>query len=87
MTDAGEVTTYLPVTGDAAQVAQAACARAGITVCSLDTLAATQEAEALYETVWRTTDPPVSAEQMRAIEHAVADAVGKFVRVAFGDGF
>lgn len=81
MTDAGRVTTFLQVADEAAQVSAAACARAGISIISLDTLVATKAAEALYETVWQTADPPVSAEQMRAIEHAGGYAVG-----AYADG-
>ena len=61
--------------------ALAAAARpSGVRLAPLDTLAAVQEAAGLFAQVWRTepATPPLTAEVMRAIEHAGGYAVGAY---------
>ena len=73
-----------PSTDGCAQAAedQAASAadRAGIRVLPLDTLSGVQEAAALFAQVWRTQPgtPPLTAEVMRAVEHAGGYAFGAY---------
>ena len=65
----------------ATEIADAAAASAGIRVLPLDTLTGVREAAALFCAVWRTDPaaPPLSAEVMRAVEHAGGYAVGAYV--------
>ena len=57
-----------------------ACRAAGITLRPLDTLAGVRAAEALFVEVWQTAPgkPPVTAEVMRAVEHAGGYVVGAY---------
>ena len=63
-----------------AQTAVAACRAAGVTVQPLDTLAGVRAAEALFVEVWHSAPsaPPVTAEVMRAVEHAGGYVVGAY---------
>ena len=58
-----------------------AAADAGIRLQPLDTLAGVREAAALFCRVWRaeTTNPPLPAEVMRAVEHAGGYVVGAYL--------
>ena len=70
--------TALPDTA-AADAAQAA-ARSGVRILPLDTLAGVRDAAALFARVWRTdlATPPLTAEVMRAVEHAGGYVVGAY---------
>ncbi len=89
------VTSTLPDTSAVAAAcadAERAAVRAGVRVQSLDTLAAVQDAAALLSRVWRTdlATPPLSAEVMRAVEHAGGYVVGAYaedVLVGASSGF
>lgn len=76
------MTTTLPAAGaSAAAVAEEALRAAGVSVRGLDTLAGVRAAEALFSEVWRSPGkPPLSAEVMRAVEHA-----GGYVTGAYDD--
>ena len=54
--------------------------RADVRVLPLDTLAGVQAAAALFSAVWRTdaATPPLTAEVMRAVEHAGGYVVGAY---------
>jgi predicted GNAT superfamily acetyltransferase len=69
-----------PEASAAAQEAAAAARPSGVRLAVLDTLAAVQEAAALFAQVWRTepTTPPLTAEVMRAMEHAGGYVVGAY---------
>ena len=69
-----------PTTAEPARIAVDACRAAGITVQALDTLAGVRAAEALFTEVWDTAPsaPPVTAEVMRAVEHAGGYVVGAY---------
>jgi predicted GNAT superfamily acetyltransferase len=78
------VTSTLPDTSAvsaAAADAATAAARAGVRVLPLDTLAGVRDAADLFARVWRTdpSTPPLSAEVMRAVEHAGGYVVGAYV--------
>ena len=91
MTTLPSPTSARPATA-ASRAADDACRAAGITVHALDTLAGVRAAEALFAQVWQTTPtaPPVTAEVMRAIEHAGGYVVGAYdgpTLVAASSGF
>jgi predicted GNAT superfamily acetyltransferase len=69
-----------PEASAAALEAAEAARPSGVRLATLDTLAAVQEAAALFAQVWRTapTTPPLTAEVMRAIEHAGGYVVGAY---------
>ena len=69
-----------PTKAEPARIAADACRSAGITVQALDTLAGVRAAEALFIEVWGTapSSPPVTAEVMRAVEHAGGYVVGAY---------
>ncbi|TAL13308.1 MAG: GNAT family N-acetyltransferase [Frankiales bacterium] len=70
------MTTTLPA---AAAVAEHALHAAGVVVRPLDTLDRVLDAEALLGEVWRSpTKAPLSAEVMRAVEHAGGYVVGAY---------
>ena len=74
------MTATLPAVGPSpAAAAEEALATAGISVRRLDTLAGVQAAEALFTEVWRSPGkPPLSAEVMRAVEHAGGYVAGAY---------
>lgn len=74
------MTTTLPAAGaSAAVVAEEALRAAGVSVRGLDTLAGVRAAEALFSEVWRSPGkPPLSAEVMRAVEHAGGYVTGAY---------
>ena len=65
---------------EATATAERACHQAGVTIQRLDTLAGVRAAEALFVEVWQTAPaaPPVTAEVMRAVEHAGGYVVGAY---------
>ena len=76
------MTTTLPA-GAPAAVADAALSRAGVAVRGLTTLDGVQAAERLFAEVWRSPGkPPLSAEVMRAVEHAGGYVVGAYDEAA-----
>lgn len=89
------MTSTLPDTSAVAAAcaaAERATSRAGVRIQPLDTLAAVQDAAALLSRVWRTdpATPPLSAEVMRAVEHAGGYVVGAYaedVLVGASSGF
>ena len=74
------MTTTLPAAGpSAAAVAEEALRSAGVVVRRLDTLDGVRAAEALLSEVWRSPGkPPLSAEVMRAVEHAGGYVTGAY---------
>lgn len=74
------MTTTLHAAGaSAATVAEEALRAAGVVVRRLDTLAGVRAAEALFSEVWRSPGkPPLSAEVMRAVEHAGGYVTGAY---------
>ncbi len=67
-----------------------AAALSGVEVRSLDTLAAVREAASLLCAVWHTDVPPMTAEVLRAVEHAGGYAAGAYrdgVLVGVSGGF
>ena len=79
--------TAVPRTAVAASAvddAARAADRAGVRVLALDTLGAVQEAADLFARVWRTdgAPPPLTAEVMRAVEHAGGYVVGAYAEGA-----
>jgi predicted GNAT superfamily acetyltransferase len=63
----------------ASAVAKRALATAGVTVHQLETLDGVRAAEWLFGEVWRCPDtPPMTADVMRAIEHAGGYVVGAY---------
>lgn len=67
-------------TAQAVAAATAAATASGVRLQPLDTLTGVQEAAALFARVWRTdrATPPLSAEVMRAVEHAGGYVVGAY---------
>lgn len=80
------MTTTLPAAGaSAAAVAEDALRAAGVVVRRLDTLPGVRAAEALFSEVWRSPGkPPLSAEVMRAVEHAGGYVTGAYDSAAGG---
>lgn len=74
------MTETLPAAGQsAAAVAERALSAAGVVVRRLDTLDGVRAAEALFSEVWRSPGkPPLSAEVMRAVEHAGGYVTGAY---------
>jgi predicted GNAT superfamily acetyltransferase len=74
------MTSTLPAVGSpATAAADDALAAAGVTTQRLDTLARVRDAEALFGTVWRSPGtPPMTADVMRAVEHAGGYVVGAY---------
>lgn len=74
------MTTTLPAAGlSAAAAAEEALRSAGVVVRRLDTLDGVRAAEALFSEVWRSPGkPPLSAEVMRAVEHAGGYVTGAY---------
>lgn len=74
--------TALPGTraASAAADASASAARAGVRILPLETLEGVQQAAALFALIWRSdpATPPLTAEVMRAVEHAGGYAVGAY---------
>lgn len=89
------MTSTLPDTSAVAAAcadADRATSRAGVRVLPLDTLAGVQDAADVLARVWRTspTTPPLSADVMRAVEHAGGYVVGAYaddVMVGVSSGF
>lgn len=82
--------TALP--GTAAADAERAAARSGVRLLPLDTLAGVRDAADLFAQVWRTdtATPPLTAEVMRAVEHAGGYVVGAYegdVLIGASSGF
>lgn len=73
--------TSIALPATAAADATQAAARAGVRVLPLDTLAGVRDAADLFARVWRTdrATPPLTAEVMRAVEHAGGYVVGAYV--------
>ena len=65
---------------DPATTADEACRAAGISVERLDTLAGVRAAAALFAEIWSSdpSAPPVTAEVLRAVEHAGGYVVGAY---------
>ena len=74
------MTTTLPAVGASAiAMAEEALLAAGVVVRGLDTLEGVLAAEALLSEVWRSPGkPPLSAEVMRAVEHAGGYVTGAY---------
>lgn len=89
------MTSTLPGTSAVAAAcadAERAIDRAGVRILPLDTLAAVRDAADLFARVWKTdaTTPPLSADVMRAVEHAGGYVVGAYaaeVLVGASSGF
>jgi predicted GNAT superfamily acetyltransferase len=65
----------------ATRAAAQAAAAAGVRLLPLDTLSGVRDAADLFCRVWRTgvANPPLSAEVMRAVEHAGGYVVGAYI--------